>query len=589
MNGARAAHNSPSLWQGPGPHLLAVGRLVHEKGFDLLLEAFARVRCQFPQADLTIAGEGSLRGALEAQAWHLGIHGAVRFTGYVDRPYRFYPGATLFVLSSRREGMPNALLEAAAAGLPLVALPASGGLVDLVAGRSGVWLAPAISASALAETLLAALQALEPGQGFDHSFLYSSARDEHYGGFSFAQAIEAYDALIDATCGLERGVSHVALSHIALLIPGLERIGGAERQLLLLARGLRRRGWRVSVIALSGRGAQSASWLAAEGVAFLSLEMRKGLADPRGWVRFHRWVRRERPDVIHAHLPHATWLARWSRLAAPVPVVIDTLHSSAIGGIGRRIGYRLSGGLADRVTAVSEAAAEAHLRARMVRPETLTVVPNGVDVQVFRPDASARTTVRRELGLGDDFVWIAAGRLEPVKDYPTLLHAMAALPELTRLFIAGSGLLEQELRSLSASLGLDGRVCWLGFVPNVERLMQAADGFVLSSLWEGLPTALLEAAACALPAVATDVPGTGEAVIDGETGFLISPRDSAALASGMARLIQIPYAERRSMGARARQRVIESFSLDAVLDRWEQVYRGATTKGSMTKESRVAV
>ena len=119
------------------------------------------------------------------------------------------------------------------------------------------------------------------------------------------------------------------MSHAAIAIPGLNRIGGAERQAMLLAKGLRRRGWRVSVIALSGDGGEAAAELRACGVAFTSLEMRKGLADPRGWIRFHRWLKREQPDVLHAHLPHAAWLCRWSRLAAAVPVVIDTLHSSA--------------------------------------------------------------------------------------------------------------------------------------------------------------------------------------------------------------------------------------------------------------------
>jgi glycosyltransferase involved in cell wall biosynthesis len=131
------------------------------------------------------------------------------------------------------------------------------------------------------------------------------------------------------------------MSHVALIIPGLDRIGGAERQVILLAKGLRRRGWRVSVVALTGSGGSAAAELVATGAAFLSLEMRKGLADPRGWIRFNRWLKRENPDVVHAHLPHAAWLARWSRLAAPVRAVVDTLHSSSTGSLGRQCGYRL--------------------------------------------------------------------------------------------------------------------------------------------------------------------------------------------------------------------------------------------------------
>jgi glycosyltransferase involved in cell wall biosynthesis len=363
------------------------------------------------------------------------------------------------------------------------------------------------------------------------------------------------------------------LSHVALIVPGLDRIGGAERQVILLAKGLRRRGWRVSVVALSGAGGDAAAGLIAAGAEFLTLQMRKGLADPRGWIRFNRWLRRECPDVVHAHLPHAAWLARWSRLGAPVRVELDTLHSSSTGATGRRLGYRWSGWLADRVTAVSHAAAAAHLSAGMATPGKLLVLPNGVDVEEWRPDAPARIAVRRELGIEEEFLWLAAGRLEPVKDYPTLLAAMTKVPEAARLSIAGSGLLKDELLGLSARLGLGRRVRFLGFEPDLRRWMRAADGFVLSSRWEGLPMGLLEAAACALPAVATDGAGTSEALVDGQSGWLTPAGDSSALAAAMTRVMRTPPEERRAMGERARQVAMERFSLEAILDRWEALYR----------------
>ena len=362
------------------------------------------------------------------------------------------------------------------------------------------------------------------------------------------------------------------MSHVALIIPGLDRIGGAERQVILLAKGLRRRGWRVSVVALTGSGGSAAAELVAAGAAFLSLEMRKGLADPSGWIRFNRWLKREKPDVVHAHLPHAAWLARWSRLAAPVRAVVDTLHSSSTGSLGRQWGYRLSNWLPDQITAVSHAVAEAHISARMASAAKLAVLPNGVDVEAWRPDAAIRTDLRRELGLESEFLWFAVGRLEPVKDYPALLSAMAGLPQPSRLMIAGSGPLQNELLRLSKRHGLANRVRFLGFEPDVRRWMQAADGFVLTSRWEGLPMGLLEAAACALPAVATNVPGTREAIIDGQTGWLTPPGSVTALRDAMTGLMRTTPEERQAMGARARQRVIEQFSLESVLNRWEALY-----------------
>ena len=385
------------------------------------------------------------------------------------------------------------------------------------------------------------------------------------------------------------------MSHAAVAIPGLDRIGGAERQAMVLAKGLRRRGWRVSMVALSGTGGAAAAELRDSGVGFTSLEMRKGLADPRGWLRFNRWLWRERPDVVHAHLPHAAWLARWSRLAAPVPVVVDTLHSSWTGRIGRRIGYECSRWLPDHVTAVSRATAASHLAAGMAREEDLSVVGNGVDVETWRPDAQVRSATRRALGLEDEFLWIVVGRLEAVKDHATLLRAFSRLqddcapkplwnghhsprsdaarePAAAQLLILGAGPLEAELVQLAAQLGLERRVHFFGFEANVRRWMQAADGFVLSSRYEGLPMVLLEAGACGLPAVATDVVGTREVIADGENGWLAPAGDAQALAGAMARLTQIPAEERRAMGERARRRVVGQFSLETVLDRWERLY-----------------
>ncbi|MGP8271779.1 MAG: glycosyltransferase [Terracidiphilus sp.] len=363
------------------------------------------------------------------------------------------------------------------------------------------------------------------------------------------------------------------MSHVALVIPGLGRIGGAERQVILLARGLCQRGWRVSVIALSGSGGDAAAELREAGAEFKSLGMRKGLADPRGWIRFSRWLRREKPDVIHAHLPHAVWLARWSRLAAPSRVLVDTLHTSSIGTRGRQLGYRWSGWLTNKVTAVSQAVAEAYLHARMITADKLAVLPNGVDVDAWKPDVAAGMALRNELNLEDKFLWFTAGRLEAVKDYPALLRAMVKVPESAQLVIAGSGPMEGELMRLSALLGLERRVRFIGFARDVLRWMQTADGFVLSSRWEGLPMCLLEAAACALPAVATDVPGSREVIVDGETGWLASACDAAGLGKAMTRMMGSPPEMLRTMGERARRNVMDHFSMNAALDRWEAQYR----------------
>jgi glycosyltransferase involved in cell wall biosynthesis len=145
-----------------------------------------------------------------------------------------------------------------------------------------------------------------------------------------------------------------------------------------------------------------------------------------------------------------------------------------------------------------------------------------------------------------------------------------------------------ELTALARKLGLERRVCLLGFEPNVQRWMQAADGFVLSSRYEGLPMVLLEAGACGVPVVATDVPGTREVVVDGVNGWLARAGDPQSLREAMACLMSMPLEERYAMGECARRRVIEDFGMEAVLNRWERLYKALLDRKSVKQRVRLA-
>ena len=167
---------------------MGVGRLSREKGFDLLLDAVGQIRKSFPAIDLVIVGEGPEESALRNRCWELGLNSAVRFVGSVAQPAVYFGGATAFVLPSQHEGMPNAMLEAAAGGLPILALPASEGITELSKGQPGVWIGADISADSLGESLTEALKTLRPGARFEHSFLAE---------FALERAIHGYEELID--------------------------------------------------------------------------------------------------------------------------------------------------------------------------------------------------------------------------------------------------------------------------------------------------------------------------------------------------------------------------------------------------------
>lgn len=168
--------------------LLSIGRLVPEKGFDILLNAFASLSFPSHSAKLIIVGTGPEHSRLQLQAEALGITDRVHFTGYVSEPIVRFRYASLFVLSSRTEGLPNAMLEAAAAGIPIVATPASRGIVELLENREGVWLAPEISPRALGAALKTALGSISPSTRFPHAWVEP---------YDLSCSIPAYEAVID--------------------------------------------------------------------------------------------------------------------------------------------------------------------------------------------------------------------------------------------------------------------------------------------------------------------------------------------------------------------------------------------------------
>jgi len=364
------------------------------------------------------------------------------------------------------------------------------------------------------------------------------------------------------------------MTRVALLTTSLAR-GGAESQVAQCAIALRRRGWEVAVVPLVEPTA-FAGELAAEGVTVRSLGMRPSHPDPRGLARLIGFLRVFRPQILHSHLFHANLAARVVRLFCPVPVVISTLHSVAESSRQtdsvklRDWAYRLTDPLADMVTAVSQAVANRHSASGAVRPAKLRVIPNGVDTSRFRPDPARRDSARRELGLSERFVWLAAGRLLWKKDYAALLRAFAKLASGV-LLIAGDGPEGDRLRQQARELGADAR--FLGAREDLPALMNAADGFALSSVVEGLPMVLLEAAASGLPAVATDAGGVREFVAEGETGFVVPRSDCHALADAMARLAAMPAGERARMAQAARARAVERYDMETVAAEWERVYR----------------
>ena len=311
------------------------------------------------------------------------------------------------------------------------------------------------------------------------------------------------------------------------------------------------------------------------GVAWATLGMERGSAHPRDVARLRRILREWRPSVVHSHMIHANLLARAARTVTRMPVLLCTAHNVDEGGKARMLAYRLTDPLCDRTTNVSVAAVERYVRIRAVPRRKISFMPNGIDPEKFRPRPELRSAVRHELGLGDEFVWLGVGRFEEQKDYPTMLRAFAEVlgrcPH-NRLLLVGEGALQEELIREHALLGFGDAVRFLGVRADVADLLNAADAYLMSSAWEGMPIVLLEAAATALPIVATDVGGNREVVRHGESGLLVEPGDPRALAAAMSELLARPAEVRRRMGEHGRTYVVETYDLGRIAARWEALY-----------------
>lgn len=354
-------------------------------------------------------------------------------------------------------------------------------------------------------------------------------------------------------------------------------IGGAERQTLALARRMADRGHQVRFMALRRLPEEWPAPIASAPLLIDHLDQRKSpLSAARGLLQARRCVRAFRPDVVHSHGFHANIFARLLRTIAPVPILISTVHNVYEGGRIRMLAYRLTDRLSTRTTLVSEPAATRFLRLKAISPQRSIVLRNAIELPEFNPDPLRRAAIRQTMNAEDSFIWLAAGRIVPAKDYPNLLRAFALVlrqfPQ-SQLWIAGEDREgnQASLQALARELCIENAIRWLGLRRDLAALFNAADAFVLSSAWEGMPLSLAEAMAMARPVVATNVGGVAELL--GDTGALVPPNNSEALAAAMIDLMrQLPQAG-ETAGHAARDHIAGHFNMETRSAEWEQLYQ----------------
>jgi L-malate glycosyltransferase len=358
--------------------------------------------------------------------------------------------------------------------------------------------------------------------------------------------------------------------------------GGSERQALQLARLLRDCGrYEVYLATLNPEGPllAEAQWLmtAIPAYPLTNFYNRNAFVQLRKFVSY---LRENEIDLIHSHDFYTNIFGMLAGFLAGVHVrIASRRETNCMRSRGQLISQRVAYGLAHQVIANSEAV-RMKLIAEGLRTKWITVIHNGIDTVRLETPAVSRNESLRQLGAPTacgfrGFVTIIANMRHEVKDYPMFLRASQLVKHSvpgTAFLVAGEGHLRSSIESLAEELGLRESIFFLGRCEKISHLLNASDVCVLSSRAEGFSNSIIEYMAAARAVVATNVGGAAEAVVEGETGYLVESGDYITMAKRIVSLLQNP-ATARAMGQRGKQRVEQNFSCRALLHKTEILYQ----------------
>ncbi|HZK67405.1 MAG TPA: glycosyltransferase family 4 protein, partial [Chloroflexota bacterium] len=594
------------------------GRVSHAKGIDWAVEAMARLSPELNAVLMVLGSSDSYTAHVRALARGRGIEGRIAFLPWMtgDDLKAAYSASLLCLTPSvYREPFNLINIEAMALAKPVVTTRFGGPPEVVVDGETGYVVDPRDSeamAARLSDLLSNEARAAAMGQAGYRRLLerFTVARQAD-------RVEEVYRTLIEhrppgtvgkglvpfqtdegdrATRGLkpaatntdagDRDTSGTSLDatpahrsslRILHLITSLD-MGGAQKHLLAVVKGLRDRGHQADVAFF--KNPTLADDFAATGAEVIDLHA-PGTLDPTLLPRLARLLASGRYDILHTHLLKADSYGALAGALARTPVVLASKHNDEAALRNPLVGL-VHGSLSrldQRVVVLSDYVGRyVAERGRVDRARIQRVYYGLPPISPAGPEDGLRVRVELGIPLEAPLV-LTVGRLTEQKGLTHLLEAMAIvlrrLPE-ARLLVVGDAQdgreeYKQSLLALHQSLGLGDRVIFTGVRPDVPALMRAADLFTMASLWEGFGLVFLEAMAAGKPVVATRVSAVPEVVADGVTGLLVPPADPPAMAEAMAALLSDPE-RARSMGEAGLVRLRDNFSEEKMVDSLEKLY-----------------
>lgn len=369
---------------------------------------------------------------------------------------------------------------------------------------------------------------------------------------------------------------------IVFIITDLD-MGGAEIMLYSLLSKMNRRKFNLFVVSLIDRGVWG-SRIEALGIPVYTIGMQQGKPTPAALLRLIKTVNQLKPDIIQGWMYHGNLVAQLASIfsAGKIPVFWSIHHSPTCLSSERimtraiiKIGANISQ-FNRKVIFVSHNSQQLHEKLGYNSDNTC-IIPNGFDTDFFQPSVAAKNKLRSELGLPDSCLLIGLiGRFHPMKDHDNFFRAAALIikdyPEL-HFILAGTDVDSNNsiLAEYIIRFNLSNRVHLLGERQDMNWVIPALDILSLSSAFgEAFPLVIGEAMSCGVPCAVTDIGDS--AFIVGNTGKIVPPKDSQALANAWRELIDMDIKDRQALGNAARKRILASFSLNYIVSQYEKMY-----------------
>ena len=350
-------------------------------------------------------------------------------------------------------------------------------------------------------------------------------------------------------------------------------IGGTEQVIRNLIEGTTKEHYRCSVLCLDGQIGPWGKALEEKGITHYCLSRRPGL-DIEVIRQFRKLIKSENVDILHCH-QYTPFTYGWFAKAFTGKPIIFTEHGRFypdFGTVKRKLINPFLQRFTAAITSISKATKQALVTYENLSPHRIEVIYNGIMDEFQPPDVE----LRQSLAIDEKAVVFGTiSRLDPIKNQTMMIRAFCQLwkeDKSNRLLIVGDGPLRQELEALVKALQLEDAVIFTGFQPNPKRYLSIIDVFLLPSLSEGTSMTLLEAMSYGKPTIATAVGGTPEIIEDNKTGVLIANKDEPSLVNAMKRL-SVNESDRTELGKAAREVYLQRFTVSAMVQQYESVYR----------------